>query len=50
MDRYGASKEDAIEKHMGMLKEAADKGAQITCLQEIFYGPYFCADQGNTEW
>lgn len=44
------SKEDAIEKHMGMLKEAADKGAQITCLQEIFYGPYFCADEGNTEW
>ena len=24
-------------------------GAQITCLQEIFYGPYFCAEQ-QTRW
>src|SRR3954466_12782408 len=42
-------KEAMIEKHLGLIKQAADKGAQITCLQEIFYGPYFCAEQ-NTRW
>jgi len=42
-------KEKAIEKHERMVREAAGKGAQIICLQEIFYGPYFCAEQ-NTKW
>jgi beta-ureidopropionase len=38
-----------IEKHLPLIKQAADKGAQICCLQEIFYGPYFCAEQ-ETKW
>src|SRR5690242_16165768 len=38
-----------IEKHLPLIKQAADKGAQICCLQEIFYGPYFCAEQ-QTKW
>lgn len=42
-------KEAAIEKHLRLIKEAADENAQIVCLQEIFYGPYFCAEQ-NTKW
>lgn len=42
-------KEAAIEKHLKMIKEAADKKAQIVCLQEIFFGPYFCAEQ-NVKW
>ena len=42
-------KADMIEKHLGLLKEAADKGAQVVCLQEIFYGPYFCAEQ-DVRW
>jgi beta-ureidopropionase len=42
-------KEAAIEKHLKMIKEAADKKAQVVCLQEIFYGPYFCAEQ-NIKW
>ena len=25
------------------------KGVEILCLQEIFYGPYFCAEQ-DTKW
>ncbi len=28
-----------------MIHEAKKKGAQIVCLQEIFYGPYFCTEQ-----
>ncbi|WP_372631355.1 nitrilase-related carbon-nitrogen hydrolase [Cohnella sp.] len=35
----------AIDKHLGLVREAAGRGAQIVSLQEIFYGPYFCAEQ-----
>lgn len=38
-----------IEKHMRLLDEAKDKGCQVVCLQEIFYGPYFPAEQ-ETRW
>jgi beta-ureidopropionase len=38
-------KDKAIEKHLTLVGEAVAKGAQIVCLQEIFYGPYFCAEQ-----
>ncbi|CAB3395372.1 nitrilase-related carbon-nitrogen hydrolase [Kyrpidia spormannii] len=39
----------AVEKHIGLIREAAAKGAQIVCLQELFYGPYFCTEQ-NPKW
>ncbi|MFM1650998.1 nitrilase-related carbon-nitrogen hydrolase [Brevibacillus sp. B_LB10_24] len=42
-------KEKAIEKHIRLVHEAVEKGAQIICLQEIFYGPYFCTEQ-STKW
>src|SRR5439155_1049369 len=42
-------KEEAIKKHEELIGEAAAKGAQITCLQEIFFGPYFCAEQ-DPKW
>jgi beta-ureidopropionase len=42
-------KDAMIEKHLALIAQAADKGAQITCLQEIFYGPYFCAEQ-HVKW
>ena len=34
-----------------MIDDAA-KGVQILCLQELFYGPYFCAEQkqNGTKW
>ena len=34
-----------IEKAIGFLEDAARKGCQVVCLQEIFYGPYFPAEQ-----
>jgi N-carbamoylputrescine amidase len=34
-----------IEKHLKLIEEAARKGCQVVCLQELFYGPYFCAEQ-----
>jgi beta-ureidopropionase len=38
-------KSDALDKHVAMIEEAAGKGAEVVCLQEIFFGPYFCAQQ-----
>jgi beta-ureidopropionase len=42
-------KAQAIEKHLKLVREAKSRGAQIVSLQEIFYGPYFCAEQ-STKW
>ena len=42
-------KEEAIDKHVGLIAKAAAEGAQITCLQEIFNGPYFPAEQ-DPKW
>lgn len=38
-------KQAMLDKHVKFVQEAADKGVQILCLQEIFNGPYFCAEQ-----
>jgi N-carbamoylputrescine amidase len=43
-----------IQKHLPLIEEAGKKGVNILCLQELFYGPYFCAEQdikwyGNAE-
>jgi beta-ureidopropionase len=37
------------EKHVAMIRKAAADGGQIVCLQEIFSGPYFCAEQ-SARW
>jgi beta-ureidopropionase len=38
-----------VDKHLDYIRQAAEAGAQIVCLQEIFNGPYFCAEQ-ETRW
>jgi beta-ureidopropionase len=38
-----------IDKHKKLIEQAAQKKTQILCLQELFYGPYFCAEQ-NARW
>ncbi len=38
-------KKSMIAKHVDLLARAAHMGAQIICLQELFNGPYFCAEQ-----
>jgi N-carbamoylputrescine amidase len=38
-----------IEKHVALIERAAASGAQLLCLQELFYGPYFAAEQ-ETKW
>lgn len=34
-----------LDKHLPMVADAAARGVQILCLQEIFNGPYFCPSQ-----
>src|SRR5919205_4451603 len=36
-----------IEKHLKFIEQAAQQGVQILCMQEIFTGPYFCAEQSS---
>src|SRR5436305_12265475 len=38
-------KQAMVEKHVAMIGQAAEQGVQVLCLQELFYGPYFCAEQ-----
>jgi beta-ureidopropionase len=40
-----AIKKAMIAKHLKMIEQAAKKKVQVLCLQELFYGPYFCAEQ-----
>ncbi len=42
-------KEAMIQKHIPLIEEAGEKGVKILSLQEIFFGPYFCAEQ-DTKW
>ena len=42
-------KKAMIERHVRLIAEAARKKVKILCLQELFYGPYFCAEQ-ETRW
>lgn len=46
---WTGDKESMIEKHIGLIGQAAEQGAQITCVQELFFGPYFCQVQSR-DW
>jgi len=43
------TKQAMLDKHVAYVEQAARDGAQLVCLQEIFYGPYFCAEQ-SAKW
>ena len=42
-------REANIDKHLELISRAGAEGVQILCMQEIFTGPYFCAEQ-NPRW
>src|SRR4029077_3038908 len=46
-DKYsiGDISKKMLEKHEKLIEAAAKKKTQILCLQELFNGPYFCAEQ-----
>ena len=42
-------KEANLALHIPLIERAASEGVQMLCMQEIFTGPYFCAEQ-TTRW
>jgi len=47
--KWEGNMEAMIHKHEKMIDEAAAKGTQILCLQELFHLPYFPAEQ-DAKW
>ncbi|MFN1834346.1 carbon-nitrogen hydrolase [Balneola sp. MJW-20] len=43
---------DNLYRQMGLIRDAAEEGAQIVCLQELFSTPYFCTnyDEKYFDW
>jgi len=46
---WTGDKDSMVAKHAKYIEQAAKQGAQVMCLQELFYGPYFCQVQ-DTEY
>lgn len=42
-------KQSMIDKNLKLVEEAGKKNVKILCMQEIFFGPYFPAEQ-ETKW
>jgi len=47
---WTGDKDSMIEKHVKYIYQAAEQGAQVMCLQELFYGPYFCQVQDRKHY
>jgi N-carbamoylputrescine amidase len=45
--RGGADPQETLERALGRIREAAGRGAQIICTQELFLGPYFCQSEDH---
>ena len=48
-DSLEAIRKANVDKHVALIEQAAKEGVQILCMQEIFTGPYFCAEQ-SARW
>ncbi len=46
----GSDAEANLERTLQLIDDAAAKGAQIICLQELFLGPYFCQEEDHAEF
>ncbi|MDD5557786.1 MAG: acyltransferase [bacterium] len=42
-------KEAMMQKHLAFVEQAAKEGVQVLCFQELFNGPYFCAEH-HSRW
>ena len=43
----GALRQHMLDKHVALIEEAAGKGVEALCLQELFTSPYFPAEQDD---
>ena len=48
--RWTGDKESMTENAVTAIQTAASAGAQVLCLQELFYGPYFCQVQDTEHY
>ena len=48
-EKLDTIREANVDKHLALIEQAGREGVQILCMQEIFTGPYFCAEQ-TTRW
>src|SRR5213592_1020246 len=47
---WTGDKDSMVAKHVKYIEQAAKQGAQVMCLQELFYGPYFCQVQDTKHY
>ena len=47
---WTGDKDSMVEKAVRHIGDAARAGAQVLCLQELFYGPYFCQVQDTKHY
>ena len=48
-EKHEIIREANLHKHLEIIEQAGRAGVQMLCMQEIFTGPYFCAEQ-TTRW
>jgi beta-ureidopropionase len=48
-DSLKALRQANVDKTVAFIEQAGSRGVQLLCMQEIFTGPYFCAEQ-NPRW
>src|SRR5213592_301643 len=41
------AKQPNVEKALARIEKAAQRGANVVCLQELFTGPYFCQTEDH---
>ena len=47
---WTGDKDSMVQKASRYIADAAKQGAQVMCLQELFYGPYFCQVQDTKHY
>jgi len=47
---WTGDKDSMVASHVKHIEQAAKQGAQVICLQELFYGPYFCQVQDTKHY
>jgi N-carbamoylputrescine amidase len=47
---WTGDKDSMVAKHTKYIADAAKQGAKVMCLQELFYGPYFCQVQDTKHY
>jgi len=48
-EKLDVIREANTARHVALIEQAGKEGVQLLCMQEIFTGPYFCAEQ-STRW